>query len=202
MITPNFNRYRYLLLLLCGCLLAGPVMAAPDSAIAQASSYRLPSDAVLVSKSIDTGRYRKVLLVKVDHDPGEFTNYFRATMRESGFFKAVYDEKTFRNVLAFHHPGKGEEFTATVQGIKLASELHGPFLAARLDWEDRVYLQQTARISVYEAASGTLLFQAEHQAASWAGLEEALFNPLLNAFHDWLQHNARAQSAPAAPYLE
>jgi hypothetical protein len=183
-------------------MLAGTASAAPDSAISQESLYRLPGDVVLVNKSIDIGRYREVLLVKVDQDPGEFTNYFRATMREFGFFKAVYDEKTFRNVLTFHHPGKGEQFTATMQGIKLASELHGPFLAARLDWEDRVYLHQTARISVYEAASGTLLFQAEHQTTSWSDLEEALFSPLLNAFHDWLQSNARAQAAPTDPYLE
>lgn len=150
----------------------------------------LETDDIIVSKDINTQPYRRALLVKVDQDPGELVHYFRHGMQQLGFFANVYDEASFRNVLEFHFPGQGRQFQADSAGIRMASGLYGPFLAARLDWENRNYLRQTARLSAYDPASGELVFQAEHQVANWNDLETALFNPLLNAFQDWLQSNA------------
>ena len=148
-------------------------------------------ESIIVAETIDLSDRLNFLIVRTDGDNvAEYTSFFKESIIALGQFQNVYLTEDFE--LKIIQDGNAEtigEVSGPI-GMTRASEVYGPFMTATFSTAFEGGYTYSATLIVRDAIDGRTLFQVEHSAFNWWGLDQPLFYPVMNAFADWVDANS------------
>lgn len=192
------------LLLAAGCTSTLKVTELDSTTNRFATSTAVAPDEIKVSKTFDVDDTKSMLFVRNNfEDIHKVGVYFEDSIDKYGFFDKVVRKDEFERDLI--QQGIQDE-VGDVSGfasLSKAAGIVGDFLFADVELEAGVGYQVTLRMNVYDARDAEEVFAVERQVTNWAGLDGPLFQPVLNAFFDWIEANSDGvPSAEVAPVEE
>lgn len=156
-----------------------------------ATSTAVAPDEIKVSKDFDVDDTKSLLFVRNNFDDIHKVGvYFEDSIDKFGFFDKVVRKDEFERDLI--QQGIQDE-VGDVSGfasLSKAAGIIGDFMFADLELEAGAGYQVTLRMHVYDARDAEEVFAVERKITNWAGLDGPLFQPVLNAFFDWIEANS------------
>lgn len=158
------------------------------------------AEEIKISKPLEVNRHKQLLFVRSNLDIKEtWDSYFEESLEAYGYFDVVARKDEFERLLIQRGAADRVSSVDGFTGLTQAQKSYGDFLVVDFDVEGGAAYQVDAKMSVYDPANAELVFQVERGITNWGGLDGTLFEPMFNAFFDWIEQNSGQSQAPMVP---
>ena len=167
----------------CATTMAPPVVSAAGRFT---TATRLTDAQAMTTAPFDRARFG-VVYVKYATGAPAMDRFFLDAVKATGAFDVVLDGEALqqRVIATSQATGGPAVFIDNTAGLFELSKTQGPFLIVEPSVEYIGGYDYAASLRATDASTGKVVFLARHKAFNWAGLDQPLFYPLLNAFIDW-----------------
>jgi hypothetical protein len=147
---------------------------------------------ILVNKNIDLKEYNQFLFVKKSGlNMEKYEAYIFGTLQNIGGFQKFYSQTELEKYVIQN--GLTDKVTSISDNIGLLnlSKNVGKFLICESNVEYKGGYDFSFDYKVINPTNAEVLFHIKHNAFNWGGLDRPLFNPVFNAYIDWLKENQK-----------
>jgi hypothetical protein len=159
----------------------------------------LKADDVRVAEKFDSS-YTKMLYLKVNaEEPNpKFVDFFASAFKEMHTFQKVMTKDELQQVVIERNLGGKVPSVSDLVGLNNLSKEIGPFLIVEPNAVFKGGYMFEGTLKVTDASTGKLVLFIDKTAFNMAGLDDPLFNPMLNGFINWTHNQPIAQKQPAS----
>ena len=131
-------------------------------------------------------KYKTMLYVKPDEArTTRFNNFWFESFKNMGVFTNVAQKSDFESMVIERKLTDKVTSVSDLIGLHQLQQQIGPFLVVEPNVEWKGGYDYFASLKATDPESGETVLYLEQNAFNWAGLDDPLFFPLLNAFLEW-----------------
>jgi hypothetical protein len=170
----------------------------PDAATGlYATHSALKAEDVRVEDKFDPA-YTQMLYVKINAETPNprFVEFFTSAFKEMHAFKKVVTKDDLQQIVIERNLGSKVPSVSDLVGLNNLSKEIGPFLIVEPNalWKGGYRFEGT--LKAIDASTGKTVLLIDTSAINVAGLDDPLFNPMLNGFINWTRNQPVAPKAP------
>lgn len=164
-----------------------------------ASTSALKPENVKVVEKFDPA-YEQMLYLKVNAETPNprFVNFFESAFKSMHTFKKVVTKDDLQRIVIERNLGSKVPSVSDLVGLNNLSKEIGPFLIVEPNAVFKGGYMFEGTLKVTDASTGKVVLSIDKTAFNMAGLDDPLFNPMLNGFIDWTRGKPLVQKSGAS----
>lgn len=130
--------------------------------------------------------YKNLVYIKIDDSKSkQYTAFFVESFKNMKSFGKVDEKADLESIVITQHLSDKVATVSDLVGLNKLQASIGPFLIVEpyVEWKGGYSFM--AQLKATDPSTGETVLLLEQTAFNWAGLDEPLFYPLLNAFMQW-----------------
>ena len=144
---------------------------------------------ILVDEALAVQEYKRLLVARSEISDPRWQTFFRDSLENMGYFERVLDEDQLEQFVVTNGYANQVENISDLVGLHNLAGAYGKFLICEIEARRLYGYHFESELRVFDPVSGKLVFHVKRAAFNWSGLDDPLFYPVMNAFHDWLRRN-------------
>lgn len=169
----------------------------PTSGLYATHSVLKPAD-VRVADKFDPA-YTEMVYLKVDAETPNprFVDFFMSALKDMHTFKKVVTKDDLQAIVIERNLGSKVPSVSDLVGLNNLSKEIGPFLIVQPNAIFKGGYNFEGTLKAIDASTGKTVLLIDTTAFNMAGLDDPLFNPMLNGFINWTRNQPVAPQDPA-----
>lgn len=169
----------------------------PTSGLYATHSVLKPAD-VRVAEKFDPA-YTQMVYLKIDAETPNprFVDFFVSALKEMHTFKKVVTKDDLQAIVIERNLGSKVPSVSDLVGLNNLSKEIGSFLIVEPNAVFRGGYNFEGTLKAIDASTGKTVLLIDTTAFNMAGLDDPLFNPMLNGFINWTRNRPVAPEDPA-----
>lgn len=145
-------------------------------------------------------KYTDLVYLKVDDEKKipQFTDFFSSALKETHVFKKVVTKDDLQQIVIERNLGNKVSNVSDLVGLNNLSKEIGPYLIVETTVVWLGGYRFEGKVTAIDASTGKTVLLIDKTAFNLAGLDEPLFNPLLNGFVNWTHDRPLLQKGMSA----